>query len=150
MGDFQIKPPISGVNVSNNILIPHIIWHNLWNLLTINLRGKSFHNSIEWSRRFFKWLSHHGCENVSDLQCSDYWKMHFVKFLPPCRDLMISPHHLEQLPHKFSPKFVPPEKIFSEKIPPPHTLGWRHHERVFRNKTENKMNWLKIKSERCF
>ena len=39
-GAFQIQTPISRVNFSNDISIPHITWHNLKppNLLTINLK----------------------------------------------------------------------------------------------------------------
>ena len=33
-GVFQIQLPISGVHFSNNIPIPQITWHNLWNFLT--------------------------------------------------------------------------------------------------------------------
>ena len=33
-GVFQIQLTISGVNFSNNIPVPQITWHNLWNLLT--------------------------------------------------------------------------------------------------------------------
>ena len=46
---FQIEAPISANNFSNNISIPHITWCNFWNLLALNLKDKSFHNSIEWS-----------------------------------------------------------------------------------------------------
>ena len=46
MDIFQIQPPISGVNFSNNISVPYITWHNLWNLLTINLKNESFLNSM--------------------------------------------------------------------------------------------------------
>ena len=47
-GVFQTQPPISGANFSNNISVSHITWHDLWNHLTINLKDKYFHNSIEW------------------------------------------------------------------------------------------------------
>ena len=33
-------------------------WYNLWNLLDVNLKDKSNHNSIEWSGFIFKWISH--------------------------------------------------------------------------------------------
>ena len=46
-GIFQIQPPISGANFLNNISLPHITWRNLGNFLTINLKDKSFLNSIE-------------------------------------------------------------------------------------------------------
>ena len=60
---FQIQqPPISGVNFwvkLNNEW--NWTWHNIWNLLTINLKDKSYSTMLG--------------ENLN-LQCSDYWKMH--------------------------------------------------------------------------
>ena len=42
LGVFQIQPPISGVNFSNNISVPHITWHKHSDLLTINLKDETF------------------------------------------------------------------------------------------------------------
>ena len=38
--------PVSQVTVN---IKRNWTWHNFWNLLTINLKVKSFHNFIEWS-----------------------------------------------------------------------------------------------------
>ena len=81
---------------------------NLWSLITINLKNKSFHNSVEWWGLFnFKWISHHGWEKYSDLQCSDYWKMH----------LWYS-SHVEQSLHKFAQCLSPIKNFFWKKVPP--------------------------------
>ena len=68
----------------------------------------------------------------SDLQCSDYWEMHFVKLLPPWYDLITSPTMWKNPPRNLSHKIcLPPMKsMFWEKVPLTHTLGgrrWRHH-----------------------
>ena len=53
------------------------------NLLAINLKDESFLNTIEWSRFYIQVNILHCWEKVSDLKCSDYWKVHFVKHPPP-------------------------------------------------------------------
>ena len=115
-GAFQIQPTICGVNFSNNILIPYIAWHNLWNLLTINLKDKSFHYFIEWTT--FKLGFNHGCEKFSNLQCSDYWKIYFLELPPTWNDLIFSfPIYNNpsiNLPQKHCPLM---ESSFCKKVP---------------------------------
>ena len=64
---------------------PIYMWHNLWKLLTINLKDKSFHDSIELRGLYLllKWILHHAWKKFSDFQCSDYWENHFGKLPPP-------------------------------------------------------------------
>ena len=79
---------------SNSTPIHQITWHvplKPLNLLTINLKDESFHNSIEWSGLYFKWIFHHVWEHFLDLKRSAYWKMQFVKLFSPRYDLIISP-----------------------------------------------------------
>ena len=71
----------------------------------------------------FKSIFHHCWKKYSDLQCSDYWKMHFVKLLHPWHDLIIS------LPIKLAPpppqsqRPPPQRKAFSRKnVLSSHTL----------------------------
>ena len=51
-------------------------------LLTINFKDEYLHNSLEWLGFYLQVIFHHAWEKFSDLQCSDYWKMHFVKLVP--------------------------------------------------------------------
>ena len=61
----------------------------LCNLLTINLKDKSYHNSIDWSQLYFQvYISP---EKSSDLQWSDLWKYIFEIFPTPWHDPIISP-----------------------------------------------------------
>ena len=84
---------MSSVSFSKNISISQVramrrnwIWHNLWKLLTVSLKDKYFHNSFLQNRQclIFKWISHYAWGKFSDLQYSDYRKMHLKlnKFLP--------------------------------------------------------------------
>ena len=52
----------------------------LWNLLTTNLRDKSFHNSKDRLEFIFKYVSHYGLGKFSDLHSSNCWKMHLWNF----------------------------------------------------------------------
>ena len=64
-----------------------------------------------------------GWEKFPNLQCSDYWKMHFVKLLP---------HYLEKFLDNFSPEtFSPHEKQFLEKKSPLPILLWK---RIYTNR----------------
>ena len=95
-GVFQIQPPISGVNFSNNMSAPP---YNMTetleplNLLTINLKDESFLNSLELSGvnlqvdippssgknfRFtvFTLLKNAFCETPSPSVCSDHQSPH--------------------------------------------------------------------------
>ena len=135
---FQIQPPISRFNFSNNISVPRITWHTLWSLLTIKLKDESIHDSIEWSGLYLQVNISPWLWNVSDLQCPDYWNKHFVKLLFSWYDLDISP---PLVPYKFSPQNLSPMKRIWKKVPSPHTLGERRQlERVFQNRTESKRN----------
>ena len=55
-------------------------WLDLWNLLTLNFKDKSFHNSNDWLGFIFKCVSHHGWAQFSDLHCSNYWEMYLWNF----------------------------------------------------------------------
>ena len=71
-------------------------WDNLWNLsIAIKLKDKYFHNFMDWSELFFKFISLHNWWKFSDLQSSDYRKMYFYEPSPrpppPCHDLIYSP-----------------------------------------------------------
>ena len=58
-----------------------------------------------------------------DLQCSDYWKIHFVKLIPG-HDRIISPPHVNSPSINLSPKIYRPWKVLLGKNSlPPHTLG---------------------------
>ena len=53
--DFQMQSPIYDVNFSNNISMTQVMVNereteldSTFNLLTINLKYKSLHNSIDW------------------------------------------------------------------------------------------------------
>ena len=63
---------------------------NPLNLLLINLKDESFHNFIEWLGLYLQVNIPACLGNVFKLQCSNYWKMHFVKLPPPWYDLIIS------------------------------------------------------------
>ena len=82
-GGFQIQPLIFDVY----LLTPgqdqqkgNWTWLDLWNLLTINVKDKYFHNSKDWLEFIFKCVSHYCQGKFSDLHCSDYWKMHLWNF----------------------------------------------------------------------
>ena len=60
----------------------------LFSLLAINLKDKSFRmDGLYLQVNIPPWL-----EKFSDLQCSNYWKKHFVKLLLPWYVLAISLH----------------------------------------------------------
>ena len=88
---------------------------NLWNLLTINLKDKSFNNSKDWLEFIFKCVSHHGWGNFSDLHCSNYWKLYLWNFPPSLHHLIIRTH-VKQSPNKFAQKSLfPHERLFKRK-----------------------------------
>ena len=97
-GVFQIRLPISGVNFPNNISIPQLEpasrnWtlHNLWNLLTINFKDKSFHNSIEWSGLYLHANIQPDGENFQIYSVKITGKCISVTLLlPPWHDLLTS------------------------------------------------------------
>ena len=61
---------------------------------------------------------YHGREKFSDLQCLNYWKMHFRNFSSLLHDVVISPH-LKHRPINM-PKRVwsPMQNFFKKKVPP--------------------------------
>ena len=120
-GVFQIQPPISGVNFSNNMSVPPYNMTEtlkLLNLSTINLKDESFLNSLElsgvnlqvdippWSGKIFRFtvftlLENAFCETPSPSVCSDHQ----------------SPH-VQQSHYKFSTQNLSRhEKHFLEKSP---------------------------------
>ena len=58
-GIFQMQYPICAANFTNKISRSSWPWHNLWKLLTINLRNKYFHNSLTGQGFIFKCISLH-------------------------------------------------------------------------------------------
>ena len=51
---FQIQHSIYAFNFPNNISRWGWTWHNLWNIVTVNLKEWFFHNSINWSRFYLQ------------------------------------------------------------------------------------------------
>ena len=60
--------PSCDLNFANNISKSDWTWHNLWTLLSINLKYKYFHISVDWLEFFiFKCICLHDCPKFSDL-----------------------------------------------------------------------------------
>ena len=78
-GIFETQHHFSGIDFSNDMSMPQITWHNLWKHLLTSRINPSI---TLWNGRgfIFKWIFHHGWEIISDVQCSDDWNIHFVKF----------------------------------------------------------------------
>ena len=61
-GVFQIQSPIFGIKFSNNMSLPqdrvniewNLTWHNIWNLLTINILDKSYSTLLGEKFRIYK------------------------------------------------------------------------------------------------
>ena len=128
-GVFPIQPSICPVNFSNNISRSGWTWQNLWNLLTINLKNKSSHYSMDWLGHFLQVYMPSWLAKCSDLHSLTYWNMHFWNS-PTFGMIWSWMPHLEQPspPHKFSPKNLSPisyKNIFLEKGLPIHYWG-RH------------------------
>ena len=113
-GVFRIQHPISGVNFSNHISIPNDTTLKPLKLLTINLKDESFHNSIEWPKLYLQVNIPPRWEKFPDLQCSDYWKMHFVKLLLPWYDMIIGRPMYNNPPTNFPHKICPSWKAYWE------------------------------------
>ena len=96
------------------------------NILIISLKNKSFYKPIDWLGFIFTCISHHGWEQNSDFQCSDYWKMHLWNYSSLLHDLIIRPH-VKQPSINFPKKIVPHAKLFEEKSPPYFGGGRRHY-----------------------
>ena len=76
----------------------------------------------------YKFVSHHGWEKLSDLQCSDYWKMYLwnsPSSAPPLHDLIISLHVNQPHHHIFGQKSLFPYAKFFKEISPPILLRGR-------------------------
>ena len=97
-------------------------WRNLRNVVIINLKNKSFHNSIDWSGFSIQFIFLHDWENFSLVKSLEYWEMH-LKLSRPWHDLITNPLcriASINLPRNIcSPLAI---KIFLRKRCP-HTLG---------------------------
>ena len=104
-GVFLIQLTICIVNFTN-MLRSGWTWNNLWNLLTINLKYKCYHNLVQGF--IFKGISLHDWKN-------EKWSLKNVFVKLPCLwyNLIIIPH-VEQPPNKLLP--ICHEKFF-EKVP---------------------------------
>ena len=95
--------------------MPHITWCNL---LNINLKLKSFYNSIEWSQLYLQ-------ENIPPWLVKIFkfrvFRFAFCENPPPWHNLIISPP-CRTILHKFATqKCVPPWKaFFGKKSPSPY------------------------------
>ena len=90
---------------TNNMSILGWTWHNLWNLLlTINFNYKYFHNSVDWSRLYFKCISLYDCQKVQDCIATVFRLLEnaFVKLPHSSHDLIINPP-CRRVPKNVSP-----------------------------------------------
>ena len=98
--------------------------HNLWKLLTINLKDKSLHNSIDWSGFHLQvyiqpWLGKTFRFTVFRLLEKHLWNSSILGMI-----WSLIPHVEQQPPHKFAQKVCFPiccEKHFFRKVFP-HTV----------------------------
>ena len=115
---FQIQLPICAGNVSTNISIPNARINmrksehdTIFEIsLTINLKDKSFHDSIECSWFYLQVYILYLVSRLLEYTCET--------FASPWHNLTINPHveqHLTNLPKQVC---LPHEKLFLEKNPP--------------------------------
>ena len=95
------------VNFANNTSRSGWTWCNLWNLLTINVKYKYFHKSLDGPKFYLQvyilsWL-------VNNLRFTVFRLMEsaFLTPLRPWHDLIINPPCRTALPITFPKKFVP-------------------------------------------
>ena len=94
-------------------------------LKTINLKDKSFHNSIDGLGFIVKSVSHHGWGKVSIYSVHITGKCIRQTFPPPLHDLMIS-LHVKQ-PQGICPKSLLHYAKLFKKSPPIYFGGERHY-----------------------
>ena len=98
-----MQSPICAVDFTNNTSRSGWACPDLSNLLTINLKNKSFNNSVEWSCLYFQvyippWLA-----KVLKFAVFRLFEHAFVKLFHPWHDWPLIPY-LQQHPHKFVPR----------------------------------------------
>ena len=52
------------------------IWHRLWNLLTINLKNNSFHNSVDWAELYLQVYIPSQLGKIFRYTVLNYWEMY--------------------------------------------------------------------------
>ena len=112
---FQIQAPICAVSFPSNISVSGRSWHNLWNLLTIKLKNKSFHNSIDLSGLYLKMYIPSWLEKIIRFTVFRLLKSAFAKF--PRHDMIWSLilHVKHQLSISFHKKVC--SSIFQKSFP---------------------------------
>ena len=123
---FQIQPPICAVNFPSNMLKSDRTWHDLWNFLTINLKNKSFHNSIDSTGIYLQVYIPSRLAKFLWFTVSRFLESAFVKLPHPWHDLIINPLCGTGIPHKFAQKSLFPHvlwKSFLRKRSPHALVG---------------------------
>ena len=119
---FQIQPPICAVNFPSNMLKSDRTWHDLWNFLTINLKNKSFHNSIDSTGIYLQVYIPSRLAKFLWFTVSRFLESAFVKLPHPWHDLIINPLCGTGIPHKFAQKSLFPHVLWKsflkKKVPP--------------------------------